>query len=116
MALTVIPLQAATFATLAPDLIARASSVFSTTRQVAGAAGVALVATLLSARADSRLGALGADAGAAARQDAVFGAYHDIFLVTAVIAVLGLVAAPSRASARCRSLRTRPPSPRTQTA
>ncbi|MGY1584597.1 MDR family MFS transporter [Streptomyces sp. MN13] len=93
MALTVIPLQAATFATIAPGSIARASSVFSTTRQVAGAAGVALVATLLSARTDSRLGALGADAGAADRQDAVFGAYHDIFLVTAVLAVLGLVAA-----------------------
>ncbi len=94
MALTVIPLQAATFATITPAAIARASSVFSTTRQVASAAGVAVVASLLTARTDSRLGGLGARAtDLATRQEAIFAAYHDVFIVTAALALLGFLIA-----------------------
>ncbi len=92
MALTVISLQAATFATITPTAIARASSVFSTTRQVASAAGVAAVATLLTARTDSRLADLGARAAdLAGRQEALFAAYHDIFLVTTALALIGFL-------------------------
>ncbi|CAL9331927.1 MDR family MFS transporter [Streptomyces sp. enrichment culture] len=93
MALTVVSLQAATFATIAPSAIARASSVLSTTRQVAAAVGVAVVATLLASRTDSRVGALGPGAEAAVRQEALFAAYHDVFLLTAAVAVLGLLIA-----------------------
>lgn len=89
MALTVISLQAATFATITPEATARASSVFSTTRQVASAAGVAMAATLLTTRTESRLGDLGSDL--AGRQEALFAAYHDIFLITAVLALLGFL-------------------------
>ncbi|MFD0885316.1 MFS transporter [Streptosporangium algeriense] len=92
MALTIISLQAATFATITPEATARASSVFSTTRQVASAAGVAVVATLLTTRTESRLGGLGSRAAdLAGRQEALFAAYHDIFLITAALALLGFL-------------------------
>ncbi|MFF4414550.1 MDR family MFS transporter [Streptosporangium sp. NPDC001559] len=92
MALTIISLQAATFATITPEATARASSVFSTTRQVASAAGVAVVATLLTTRTESRLGDLGSRAAdLAGRQEALFAAYHDIFLITAALALLGFL-------------------------
>ncbi|WP_326640547.1 multidrug efflux MFS transporter [Streptosporangium sp. NBC_01755] len=94
MALTVIPLQAASFATITPAAITRASSVFSTTRQVASAAGVAVAATLLTTRTDSRLGDLGDRAAdLTSRQGALFAAYHDIFLVTTALALLGFLVA-----------------------
>ncbi|MFF0250724.1 MFS transporter [Streptosporangium sandarakinum] len=94
MALTVISLQAASFAAVAPAAIARASSVFSTTRQVASAAGVAAVATLLTTRTDARLAGPG-DRGAdlADRQEALFAAYHDVFLLTTALALIGFLIA-----------------------
>ncbi|WP_214323652.1 MDR family MFS transporter [Nonomuraea sediminis] len=92
MALTIISLQAATFATITLEATAQASSVFSTTRQVASAAGVAMAATLLTTRTESRLADLGSRAADfASRQEALFAAYHDIFLTTAGLAVLGFL-------------------------
>ncbi|WP_217708881.1 MDR family MFS transporter [Nonomuraea rhodomycinica] len=113
MALTIISLQAATFATIPPEATARASSVFSTTRQVASAAGVAVAATLLTTRTESRLGELGSHAADHAnRQEAIFAAYHDIFLITAALALLGfLISLRVRDSDAIASMR--PPHPAT---
>ncbi|MCM0673391.1 DHA2 family efflux MFS transporter permease subunit [Micromonospora phytophila] len=94
MALAMIALQTATFAGVSAAATARASSLFSTTRQVAGAAGVAVVVTLLTERTETRLADLGARAGdAASRSEAFFAAYHDVFLFTTALAVLGLLVA-----------------------
>ncbi len=45
-----VPMQAATFATIRPEDTGRASSIFSVTRQVAASIGVAILATILSGR------------------------------------------------------------------
>ncbi|MFE3193836.1 MDR family MFS transporter [Nocardia sp. NPDC059240] len=73
MGLNMIPLQASTFATISAEATARASSLFSTSRQIASAAGVAVVASLLSA------------------QGANLAGFHHTFLVTAGIAVIGIL-------------------------
>lgn len=73
MGLAMIPLQASTFETISTEATARASAVFSTSRQIASAVGVALAASLLSA------------------QGATLAAYHHTFLVIAEIAVIGVV-------------------------
>lgn len=114
MALTVIPLQTATFAGVSTAATARASSLFSTTRQVAGAAGVAVVVTLLTERTETRLADIGTRAAdAASRSEAIFAAYHDVFLFTTALAVLGLlVALRVRDADAAASMR---PSPRTTT-
>ncbi|WP_405485768.1 MDR family MFS transporter [Nocardia sp. NBC_00511] len=91
MGLVMVPMQAVTFATITSEATARASSVFSTTRQIASAVGVAVLASLLSIRLSTRLGALSDTADAAARHTAALSAYHDAFLVTAAMALLGIV-------------------------
>ncbi|MGX1810765.1 MDR family MFS transporter [Nocardia sp. NPDC055321] len=91
MGLTMIPLQAATFATITGEATARASAVFSTAKQVAAAVGVAVVATLLSVRSGVHLDAAGDAVDAVARQGAIFTAYHETFTVTALIALAGIV-------------------------
>ncbi|MDA3629126.1 MDR family MFS transporter [Saccharopolyspora sp. WRP15-2] len=93
MALTVIALQAATFAQVAPEAMTRASSVFATTRQVAAAAGVALVATILTLRTEQRLDGLAPVVTDAVRQDAMLSAFRDTFVAALVLAVLGLLVA-----------------------
>ncbi|MFB7719019.1 MDR family MFS transporter [Nocardia sp. NPDC056100] len=90
MGLVMVPMQATTFATITGEATARASAVFSTTRQIASAAGVAVLASLLSIRLSSRLGALGDNADAAARHTAAISAYHDAFLVTAALTLIGI--------------------------
>lgn len=51
-----------------------------------------MAATLLTTRTESRLGDLGSRAAElAGRQEALFAAYHDIFLSTAALAVLGFL-------------------------
>jgi EmrB/QacA subfamily drug resistance transporter len=82
--LGLVALQTATFATISPTDMGRASAVFSSGRQVAGSFGVALVATVLT----SRLAAHGA----------VFGggdlsAYRETFAAAAVLTAFGAVAA-----------------------
>lgn len=92
-AMTMVPLQAVTFSRVSLAATARASALFSTSRQVAAGVGVALVATTLTVRSASRLGALPAGADAAAVQAATFNAYHDVFFVSGMIGVLGVVIA-----------------------
>jgi EmrB/QacA subfamily drug resistance transporter len=88
MAFAMIPMQAATFATIRPSDTGRASSLLNTNRQVASSVGVALLATVLVARASAHLDA----AGPAARHTALL-AFHDAFLVAVALGLLGIVCA-----------------------
>jgi EmrB/QacA subfamily drug resistance transporter len=83
MAFVFMPLQAATFATISPADTGQASAIFSTQRQVAAAVGVALLATVLAARLPD------APVSPQQRVDAL----HGVFLVAALLALAGAVAA-----------------------
>ncbi len=85
-AFLVVPLQAATFATIRPAAMGRASSAFNALRQVAASFGVALLATVLS----NRLAHYGAQLGNPFTRDAALAAFHDAFLVGAAISALGI--------------------------
>jgi hypothetical protein len=84
--------QAASFATIPPSETGRASSLFSTQRQVGAAFGVALLATILTSRTTS----LVADAlpgGDAAVTDARVTAFHQAMFASALLAAAGIIAA-----------------------
>ena len=85
----VIPLQAATFATISPEATGRASSIFSVSRQVAASLGIAILATILTAR----LGVHDAALADAATRDAALAAFQDTFLIGAVLTLPGMLAA-----------------------
>jgi EmrB/QacA subfamily drug resistance transporter len=92
MAFAFIPVQAASFATIPPADTGRASSLFSTQRQVGAAFGVALLATILT----SRTTALVADAlpkGDTAVLNAQVTAFHQAMFASALLAAVGIVAA-----------------------
>jgi hypothetical protein len=92
MAFAFIPVQAASFATIAPADTGRASSLFSTQRQVGAAFGVALLATILT----SRTTALVADAlpdGEIAVLNAQVTAFHQAMFASALLAAVGIIAA-----------------------
>jgi EmrB/QacA subfamily drug resistance transporter len=86
--LLIIPLQAATFATISPEATGRASSLFSVTRQVAASLGVAVMATALT----NRLGYHDAALGDTATRAGALSAFQDTFLFAAVVSVFGIVA------------------------
>jgi EmrB/QacA subfamily drug resistance transporter len=87
--LLVIPLQAATFATISPEATGRASSIFSVSRQVAASLGIAVLATVLT----GRLGAHGAVLADPATRDAALTAFQDTFLIAAALSLPGMLAA-----------------------
>jgi EmrB/QacA subfamily drug resistance transporter len=92
MTFAFIPLQAASFATIPPSETGRASSLFSTQRQVGAAFGVALLATILT----TRTAALVADAlpsGELAVLDARVTAFHQAMFASALLAAAGIGAA-----------------------
>jgi hypothetical protein len=82
-----IPVQVATYATVSSAATGRASSLFSTNRQVAQSIGVAIAVTLLVSRSKSLIAAAH---GIATQHAAVF-AYHDAYAATMVLALLGVV-------------------------
>src|SRR5206468_9743798 len=88
-ALVLIPIQTATYATIRPHEMGRASAVFNANRQVAASFGVALLASVLT----NRLAANGATLGNPATADVALTAFHEAFLVAAILALAGLVAA-----------------------
>ena len=90
-AISIVPLNAATFAGISLADTARASAIFSTARQLAGAVSVAVMATLLAVSTHTRLRALAAGAGEAARAAAGVSAFHDVFWVSAATGVAGLL-------------------------
>jgi EmrB/QacA subfamily drug resistance transporter len=92
MAFAFIPLQAASFASVAPEDTGRASSIFTTQRQMGAAIGVATLATVLATRT-STLVARAADKGPVAVLNARTTAYHQALLASAVFAAIGIVAA-----------------------
>jgi MFS family permease len=83
--LLLVPMQAATFATIKTEDMGRASSIYSSARQVAMSFGVALLATVLS----SRLSHYGASLGDPATATAAVRAFHDGFIAAAVLSLIG---------------------------
>ncbi|HEX2037680.1 MAG TPA: MDR family MFS transporter [Chloroflexota bacterium] len=81
MSFALVAAQAATFATIDSAETGRASSLFSTNRQVAGSVGVAMLATVLTERTAAHLA--GAPAAAA-----LLG-FHDAFAAAMVFGLLG---------------------------
>jgi predicted MFS family arabinose efflux permease len=97
MGFTFVALQAATFSSISSEATGRASALFSSVRQVAGAVGVAFLSTVLVSRTRVHLGT-GAEAAAVslpatAAQGPVLQAFHSAFAAAALIALLGVAAA-----------------------
>jgi EmrB/QacA subfamily drug resistance transporter len=92
--LSIVPMQAATFARISRQDSGRASALSSTNRQVAASVGVAILATVLSDRIASHVssGTRGL-ADAAAIQSATLqgnlDGFHDAFLAATVLAIVG---------------------------
>jgi EmrB/QacA subfamily drug resistance transporter len=80
MSFALMPLQASAFARIAPSKVGRASAIYNASRQMAAALGVAVLATILSARLPA--------AGTADLPGEV-SAYHTVFLAAAVLSVIG---------------------------
>lgn len=99
-AFTLIPLQAATFSNISRQDSGRASSLFNTNRQVASSFGVAILATVLADRTQSRIAdataSLAANADAATRgrvlQEAAVSGFHDGYLAAAIFALIAFAA------------------------
>jgi EmrB/QacA subfamily drug resistance transporter len=116
-AMSIVSLQAASFATIRPQDTGRASSLFSTTRQVGSALGVAILATVLASRKRAHnvldrdvirpLFGLRAQAAAAAKSGNLeqakalsakaldlankqVPAYRDAFLVAVILGLIGV--------------------------
>ena len=88
-AMMLVPLQAATFSSISSRDTGEASAMFNVGRQVATSFGVALLATVLTRRLlshDAQLGNPATQAGAVL-------AFHDAFLISGLIIVVGLGAA-----------------------
>jgi len=79
-----IPLQAATFATISPQMTGRASSLFSSGRMVAQSLGVAIVATALTTLLSNH------DAIQGSATPAAVDAYQEAFIVAGVMTLLAL--------------------------
>lgn len=95
MGVGMVPMQAATYSTISHEDTGRASALFSTNRQVAASVGVALMATVLVDRIQSHVasavqGVTGQAAIHAATAHAALLGYHDAFLATALLAVVGV--------------------------
>lgn len=88
-ALTLIPMQTATFATIAAEATGRASAIFNSLRQVSASLGVALLATVLT----NRMATHGAQVGNPATRDGALLAFHDAFFVAGMLAIAGVFAA-----------------------
>ncbi len=84
-----IPMQTATYATMKPQEMGRASAIFNANRQVAASFGVALLATALS----SRLATHDTVLGPTGNPEAALSAFHESFIVAAALTLLGLLAA-----------------------
>jgi len=85
VSLVFIPNQAASMATITKAQTGRASSIFNAGKQLGGAAGVALLTTVLAAAGPTR--------EQAGHLTANLSAYHDGFLAAAAVALLSLMVA-----------------------
>jgi EmrB/QacA subfamily drug resistance transporter len=87
--LALVPLQAATFAQVTSEETGQASAAFNVIRQVASSFGVALIATVLTARLSSH----GAIMGDPATQSGAVLAFHDAFIVAVIVSIAAIGAA-----------------------
>ena len=87
LAFVFTPLFTAGLGAVEPRLYSYGSAIFGTTQQLAGAAGVALLVSVLS------VGAAGLTAAGASPVVATAGGVHQAFVVAAVLSVLAIVAA-----------------------
>ena len=87
MSFIFIPVSTAAFATISPEQTGRASSIMSTMRQVASSLGVAVLATALITRTQHYVGG---STDPAVISHGTLLAFHDTFLVSACLALLGL--------------------------
>lgn len=85
----IISLQTATYATISPAMMGRASAVNNAGRQLGASFGVALLATVLTARLSAHDTALGPLADTSAALDA----FHEAFIAAGVLALVGAAAA-----------------------
>jgi EmrB/QacA subfamily drug resistance transporter len=85
-ALMLVSLQTATFATIEPKDMGRASAVHNALRQVSASFGVALLATVLT----NRLSANDALLGDHNTRDGALTAFHEAFLAAAALTILGI--------------------------
>jgi EmrB/QacA subfamily drug resistance transporter len=84
-----VSLQTATFATISPQMMGRASAISSAGRQVGASFGVALLATVLS----NRLAHHGTSLAPGADSSAAILSFHEAFLVASALTVVGAAAA-----------------------
>ncbi|HLA19636.1 MAG TPA: MDR family MFS transporter [Dehalococcoidia bacterium] len=87
-ALTLIPIQTATFATISSEDTGRASAILNAGRQVAASFGVALLATVLTNRMTHHDAVLGSPL----TRDGALTAFHEAFLVAAGLGIVGIIA------------------------
>jgi EmrB/QacA subfamily drug resistance transporter len=87
--LVLVPLQAATYATIESKDTGRASALYNVSSQVASSLGVAVAATILT----SRLTHYGAVLGAQQTREASLSAFQDVFLIIGLISLGGVVVA-----------------------
>jgi EmrB/QacA subfamily drug resistance transporter len=80
-----IPAQAASFATIAPASMGRASTLFNTGRQLGGAIGVALLTTVIATVGPTRI--------VASHVISNLGAYHASFVAAGIVEALGILVA-----------------------
>jgi EmrB/QacA subfamily drug resistance transporter len=85
MAFAFVPMQAATYANIAPVDTGRASAIYSTQRQVAAALGVATLGTVLVSRINSATDGV---TDPKAISDGLLSGYHLAFLVGTVLVAL----------------------------
>ena len=98
MSFVFIPLQASAFARIPPADTGRASAIYNTQRQMASALGVAVFATILSARLPDI-----ATASAPGFAEAQVNAFHAVFLAAANPRAVRLAYGPPHPRFRCRS-------------
>ena len=91
MGVAMIPLQTAMFSQIERRDSGQASAISQTNRQVSGSVGVAVLATILAERVKAHMpsGVPTSEAVIKARVDG----FHDAYIIGAVIAALGLIAA-----------------------
>ncbi len=89
-ALVLVSLQTATFATISPPDMGRASAIFNAGRQVAASLGVAVLAAALTNRLAAHDTVLGPPP--AGNPGIALDAFHEAFLAAAILTIFGLVA------------------------
>jgi EmrB/QacA subfamily drug resistance transporter len=97
----IVSVQAASFVSIRPQDTGRASSLFSTVRQVGAALGVAVVATSLASRSQARVSAVSEPSRI---PSARLAAFHDSFWVSVVVLALAFVMALTIDNGKIRTL------------